>query len=263
MKSYGVRKSEKPLNSKERVIEGVKRKGFSIVENYFSELQCDELSNKLEEVYQLQIEETGSDVLESIQEVNVCRSPLLYDKFFLDILRDEWLLDLCHTLLEGPAQLHLQNGIINRPAWTHHQTAWHRDLPYQEFTTSSLLAVNAFICLTEFTVENGAMVVVPYSQHFPTLPIEYYTKENEESVVVPKGSLVLFDSFVYHKAGINSSKETRFGLNHVFTRPFIKQQIDYSSLSCAQEDVVLNELLGARFKVFDSVEEYRNNRLRR
>ena len=38
----------------------------------------------------------------------------------------------------------------------HHQSAFHRDLPYQHFTSSRPIAINALFCADEFTNENGA-----------------------------------------------------------------------------------------------------------
>jgi hypothetical protein len=46
--------------------------------------------------------------------------------------------------------LHLQNGIINMPNEEHHQSSWHRDLPYQNWTSSEPLACNVFYCLDNF-----------------------------------------------------------------------------------------------------------------
>ena len=41
------------------------------------------------------------------------------------------------------------------------------------------------------------------------------------------GDILLFDSRVWHAAGVNRSQSTRRGLTLTFTRGFFKQQIDF------------------------------------
>ena len=96
-------------------------------------------------------------------------------------------------------------------------------------------------------------------------PSEDYLKKNAIQLNVRKGTLILFDSFVYHKAGVNNSNEIRYGLNHVYVRPFIKQQVnipacikDWSLINDSQQD-----LLGRSSLVADSVKSFRENRIRK
>jgi ectoine hydroxylase-related dioxygenase (phytanoyl-CoA dioxygenase family) len=42
--------------------------------------------------------------------------------------------------------------------------------------------------------------------------------------------VVVFDSLLIHCAGSNRSSSPRRGVNHQYTRPFIKQQMDYPAL---------------------------------
>src|ERR687890_978256 len=43
----------------------------------------------------------------------------------------------------------------------------------------------------------------------------------------PAGSMIVFDSTLWHAAGINVSGADRLAVNQQFTRSFIKPQIDY------------------------------------
>ena len=78
--------------------------------------------------------------------------------------------------------------------------------------------------------------------------------------VAPAGSIVVFDPNRWHAAGINRSDRPRRALTLNFTRPFIKQQLDYpraigyeraESLSPA-----LRQLLGYNARVPVSLDEW-------
>lgn len=72
--------------------------------------------------------------------------------------------------------------------------------------------------------------------------------------------MVVFDSTLWHSAGENRSDDTRYAVNHQWTKSFIKQQIDYVR---ALGDEVLadlpertRQLLGWYTRVVTSVDEF-------
>jgi|TARA_B110000046_G_scaffold94279_1_gene102174 ectoine hydroxylase-related dioxygenase (phytanoyl-CoA dioxygenase family) len=265
MKSYGINYTNKVISKEEKIIEELTLNGYCIVEEFLDRRECDVLISKLEAVYKQQENEFGSEKLSIINELNVCRMPFLYDDYFLKILSNDWVVKLFEEYVEGKLILHLQNGIINQPKIDHHQASWHRDLPYQDYVVSKPIGLNAFYCLTEFNPNNGSSVLLPMSHKMEVFPSEDYLKKNAIQLNVRKGTLILFDSFVYHKAGVNNSNEIRYGLNHVYVRPFIKQQVnipacikDWSLINDSQQD-----LLGRSSLVADSVKSFRENRIRK
>ena len=159
-------------------------------------------------------------------------------------------------------QLHLQNAIINKPNREHHQSSWHRDLPYQDWVISKPLAFNAFYCLTDFTEENGSTVVLPFSHKTDHFPSEGFVKENEVKVIAKAGSVIFFDSMLYHRASYNASDAIRFGVNHLFVVPILKQQVDISNSFSSEEELSEEEkmILGIKFAVPSSVVDFREKR---
>ena len=88
--------------------------------------------------------------------------------------------------------------------------------------------------------------------------------EIAEPPIAKAGSVILFDSMVYHKSGFNNTNDTRFGINNMYTLPFIKQQINYPYfLKDKTEDDLLNRLLGFESREFQSVLDFREYRLNR
>lgn len=265
MKSYGITKSSNTSSREEEILEELKLNGYSIIENYLDKEECKKLSVRLEKVYAEQENAFGKENLIEIQELNTCRMPFLYDDYFAEILSDSWVVNLFETYIEGQLILHLQNGIINRPKKEHHQTSWHRDLPYQNYVTSEPIGLNAFYCLTDFNIDNGGTILLPFSHRMESFPSNNYVAKHAVQVDVPMGSLLLFDSFVYHKAGNNTSAEVRYGVNHLYVRPLLKQQVDISGVieDWSNFTIKQQELLGRNFAVPKSVEDFRTQRQNR
>jgi ectoine hydroxylase-related dioxygenase (phytanoyl-CoA dioxygenase family) len=49
-------------------------------------------------------------------------------------------------------------------------------------------------------------------------------------VAGPAGTILLFDSNVWHSAAPNTTRRPRMALTPTFSRPFFKQQLDYPRL---------------------------------
>lgn len=263
--SYGFGYSG--LKEKDSVLEQFDIQGYVILEGCLS---CDDLKYALaatEEIYDKQVSEFGTENLGLIQELDMVRAPFLYDSFFLrQIACNKVVLDFVHKIIDGPIQLHLQNGIINRSNIVHHQTSWHRDLPYQNWVCSKPLSVSALFCLSDFNGKTGGTWVLPYSHKLPEVPTPEFIEKYKVQVNVPAGSVIVFDSMLLHCAGLNSSEKIRVGVNNMYTVPIIRQQI------CVSEEGFryhpnLNayevELLGLKYKNPTTVGEWRDLRLKR
>jgi len=262
MKAYGITKSSNTSSREEEILEELRLNGYSIIERYLDMEECKKLSDKLEKVYAEQESGFGKENLIEIQELNTCRMPFLYDNYFAELLSDSWVVNLFETYVGGKLIFFLQNGILNRPKKEHHQTSWHRDLPYQNYVTSEPIGLNAFYCLTDFNVENGGTVLLPFSHRMERFPSNNYIEKHAVQVDVPVGSLLLFDSFVYHRAGNNTSESVRYGVNHLYVRPLLKQQVDISGgiKDWSKFTIEQQELLGKSFRVPKNVEDFREQR---
>jgi ectoine hydroxylase-related dioxygenase (phytanoyl-CoA dioxygenase family) len=265
MKSYGITSSVKNMSEVERHIENISLKGFSIKKNVLTSEECKNYIKIINAVYQKQEQEFGKEKLKKIDELDMARMPFLYDKRLSDLYMNPFVLELTQKILGKNFQLHLQNSIINKPQLEHHQTSWHRDLPYQDWVISKPLAFNAFYCLTDFTETNGSTVVLPFSHKIDHFPSEEYVKENEVKVIAKAGSVIFFDSMLYHRASNNESDSTRFGVNHLFVVPIIKQQVDIvRSIEFINElSPIEKKILGFDYEIPNSVLDFRNKRYNR
>ena len=262
MKSYGIVSkgdSEEPLASH---AEELKWRGSTVLEGVLSKDELREAADRLDEVYARQSEAKGEKYLEEIGEKNLARMPLLFDDWFLKLPTNPGLLEFVRRVLGDYVVLHLQNGIINQPKKTHHQSSWHRDLPYQEWTSSMPLALGCLFCIDPFTKETGGTVVLPFSHKMEIFPSQEYVSRFERTVNAEAGSVIVFDAMLFHRAGANISSGPRRAINHVFTMPLFKQQIDLPRAleGKYRDDPELSQLLGYDSAVQPTVESWRESR---
>jgi ectoine hydroxylase-related dioxygenase (phytanoyl-CoA dioxygenase family) len=209
------------------------------------------------------IEEIGQHRLDRAGELGVLRLMLKYDPLFFRFLEQEELLAVVDAVLDSTAVLHLQNGFI-LPSFSPgrapevFQRRFHMDFP--RVLNGYRMSVNVLVAIDPFTAENGGTLVVPGTHQSTTRPGLDALESTAVPVECPAGGMVVFDSTLWHAAGANVSGRDRLGINHQFTRSYLKQQIDY--VRALGETAVLSQkprtqqLLGWYTRVPTSLDEY-------
>ena len=264
-KSYGVReRSPEPIDDLGVALELLQSRGFAVVPNVFSSEQVAELSERLEAVYAQQCKEVGGeDALFKISDADIVRCPLAYDAEFLAVALHPVIVDAARRLLGPSVVLLMQNGVINRPDRTQAQTAWHRDLNYQHWVSSRPIAISAMVCLEDFTDETGGTVFLAGSHRIEPMPSDRILRSAGEIPKAYAGSIILFDSMVFHRAGLNKSKRIRRGINHVVGAPILAQTIDVPRMlgNSVPADPLVAGYLGFRWNPISSVANWRKNKI--
>jgi hypothetical protein len=168
----------------------------------------------------------------------------------------------CHGLLEqyfqGPYILNTYGGVLNLPHDASYVGRVHRD--QRTFSGALHLMVQLLVMLDDFTEENGATYVLTGSHRSGEKPSDDAFFRDADRAVGAAGSIVVFDSNLWHAAGVNRSGEPRRALTLAFTRPFIKQQLDYPrTLGYERGEAyspVLRQLLGYNARVPASLDEW-------
>jgi ectoine hydroxylase-related dioxygenase (phytanoyl-CoA dioxygenase family) len=159
----------------------------------------------------------------------------------------------------------LQNGILNYPAKGTQQNAgaWHRDLNYQHFTSSRPLSISALFCIDPFSEATGGTQVLPASHRTEKFPSPDYVRSHEVTVTAPAGSVLIFDSMVFHRGGLNTSPSVRRAINHMYTLPLIKPQISFPRALKGKfrEDPFLRKFLGYESEPGENVAQWRQTKL--
>ena len=82
----------------------------------------------------------------------------------------------------------------------------HRDLPYK-ITQLKPIALSIYFTLNNYNKKNGGIIFQVLINGF--LPSLKYLKNNYFQVHCPAGSAIIFNSLLFHKAGVNKSKIDR------------------------------------------------------
>jgi ectoine hydroxylase-related dioxygenase (phytanoyl-CoA dioxygenase family) len=243
---YGKLTQVSNNNDIDLYIEEIKTNGFTIIENVISQKSLKKYRKKIDKIYKKQETTFGKDNLHKINEIDICRMPLKYDDYFINLVTTKIVLEVIKRFLGNFFILSVQNAIINRPNKIHHQSSWHRDLPYQNFVISNPISINALFCIDDFSAQTGSTMLVPYTHNMEILPSTKYIQKHAISSKTKAGSVIIFDSMLFHKAGYNSSKNIRRAVNQQYQIPLLKQFYDFPKALNGKfsDDEFLAKLLG-------------------
>lgn len=137
-----------------------------------------------------------------------------------------------------------------------HGARFHRDV--RTWAGDFRLMLNMLVMLDDFTEANGATRVVPGSHLHAARPDDAELERRAIQVTGTAGDVLLFDSNLWHAAAPNRTDRSRRALTLTFTRPFMKQQLDYPRLLGEDytEDPRLRQLLGYNARVPASLEQW-------
>lgn len=236
--------------------------GYAVVEGVLDDELLEQTRTAMYEAQHRIESEVGHERLEQAGELGVLRLMLAYDERLFRLLDVEPMLEIVDATVSPTAILHLQNGLIlpslegERPDIF--QLRFHRDFP--RVVNGYLMSINTFFAIDEFTYDNGATLVVPGTHQAEPAPSQEYLEANAVPAVCPAGSMIVFDSTLWHAAGENVSGLDRIAVNQQFTRSYVKQQVDY--VRALGDEAVLRQkdrtqqLLGWYTRVVTSLDEY-------
>lgn len=150
---------------------------------------------------------------------------LCFEGAFLEFLEKSYCRETLSGFFASPFYiLNTYGGVINLPNKASYVANIHRDI--RTFYNVPMM-INMLVMVDDFTLENGATYLLSKSHLKDEKPTEDFFYANAERAVGKAGSILLFDSFTWHAAGLNTTKLPRKALTLGFTRPFMKQQMDY------------------------------------
>ena len=247
----------------EQALAALRYSGCCVVEGVLDAGLLDEVRSAMYRSQKAIEAEVGHERLERAGELGVLRLMLRFDPIFFRLLALPELLAVVDATVSPTAILHLQNGFI-LPSFVEmstprvFQNSYHRDFPRS--LNGYRASINAFFAIDRFTRTNGATFVVPGTHGRDEAPAGTYLGRHGFPVECEAGSMLVFDSTLWHAAGSNTSGHDRLAINHQFTRSWIKQQIDY--VRALGDDAILSQpartqqLLGWYTRVVTSLDEY-------
>ena len=177
---------------------------------------------------------------------------------FLELLECDHGQALLEQYFQGAYILNTYGGVLNLPHDPSYVGRVHRD--QRTFSGELHLMAQLLLMLDDFTEENGATYLLTGSHRSCEKPSDDVFFRDAVRAVGTAGSIVVFDSNLWHAAGVNRSERPRRALTLAFTRPFIKQQLDYPrALGYERGESLsptLRQLLGYNARVPASLDEW-------
>jgi ectoine hydroxylase-related dioxygenase (phytanoyl-CoA dioxygenase family) len=247
----------------EDVVGSLAANGVAVIESLLPGEVLNDIRERMYRVRDAIVSDVGAERLTRAGESGVLRLMMKYDPYFFMFLALPEVLSVIDRTVSSTAILHLQNGFIlpSVPAPEQRrifQNTYHQDFP--RVLNGYLASINVFFAIDEFTRDNGATWVIPGTHQQPG----YRPADEPEAVSValecPAGSMIVFDSTLWHAAGLNTSGRDRLAINHQFTRSWIKQQIDLvraiGDTATEAQPPRTQQLLGWYTRVVTSLDEY-------
>lgn len=101
----------------------------------------------------------------------------------------------------------------------------HRDI--RSNSGQCRLLLNTLVMLDDSTEHNGATWMLSGSQSQIEKPSEDYFYKNAVRATGKQGDLLVFNGNIWHAAGVNSTDKPRNIITPIYTKPYIKQALDY------------------------------------
>lgn len=145
---------------------------------------------------------------------------------FLEYLDESEALDPClEAYFGGRYILNSFGGAINTRGRASYAQRIHRDI--RSYSGDMPLLLNTLVMLDDFTPQNGATYMLSGSHGAAEKPSDEVFQAQAERAVGPAGSVLVFNSNVWHAGGNNTTDLPRRSVTPMYCRPFIKQQFDY------------------------------------
>ncbi len=248
--------------------EQIQLNGYAIIENVINKTKVTKIKNEIDNLYKKEIKNFGFKKLKKINDLGIVRSPYLNSNLIADEIFSKLVLKINETFFHDQYILHVNRAVINSNKFLHPASIWHRDLPYQNFTTNNPVALTFIHFLNKNSGKNGGLKLLKNSHKWPTFPSDSYVFKNSETPDIKEGSLLVFDSALFHTASSNTLS-TRRTLVTIFSSPLFKQQINLSKIvdfkkknNYLKKIKNIKFILGLTTNPSYSDKEYRNKKLK-
>ena len=248
----------------EALVEDIRVRGFGVIPALLSDPQVDRLNSVMDEVYARQCAEVGgAAALASMNDADIARCLLAYSDEYLALATHPTMVAVAKAVLGENVVLLMQNGVINRPGQRQAQAKWHRDLNYQHWVCSRAISISALVCLEDFNPQTGGTAFLPGSHLDENFPVQEVVERSEVTPVLPRGSVIFFNSMTFHRGGVNSSGRIRRAAIHVIGAPMLAQAVDIPAMLRreAPTDPWLAGYLGYRWNPARDVSAWRRQRI--
>jgi ectoine hydroxylase-related dioxygenase (phytanoyl-CoA dioxygenase family) len=179
-------------------------------------------------------------------------------KSFLEFLERAYLDEYLKSFFGGNYILNAFGGNLNLRSQFTYASNVHRDV--RTYTREIKFLLNIIVMLDDFTLDNGATYLLGGSHRKSEKPSDEEFFSQADRGVGKSGSIIFWDSNIWHAAGENKTMDPRRSLSLIYSQPFMKQQFDYPrSVGYEKADEFseqFRQIVGFNARVPASLEEW-------
>lgn len=158
--------------------------------------------------------------------LNVLNDDFAYIKLLEKIMQLGIIKDLENNFFKSKFILNSISALDNKPNSPNFSAMVHRDIKF--FSKDLPIMLNALVLLDDFTVENGATMLLPNSHKKEKKPTDFSFITECIRAIGKKGDILLFNSNIWHCSAPNKTNESRRAIPMTFSKSCIKQMFDYT-----------------------------------
>ena len=199
----------------------IRNDGYTVLERVVAPQLVEDLKAAVERIerdHNLGLAKTSFEGFKTLRINNL----LTYDDVFWEVPQHEAVLPVVEAVLDKECLLSSFCSLVLGPgqeAQPIHEDTQLIPLPRPHIP----ITINAIWALTDFTATNGATRIVPGSHKFDRAP-EYGKDYETQLATMPAGSVMLFDSALWHGGGANDSDARRFAFSCAYCWGWMRQQ---------------------------------------
>lgn len=204
-------------------IYNIQTRGYSLIESFLTENECETLKKGM--VSALEDYKSRNTSERSFLDRYQMHDLLIRDHNYARLLEDPRLDQLISPFLGQYWIMYAATSSSIPPHGTNYAHRLHVDC--SRFQPNYIFNMGVIWALDPYETENGALKILPGSQHVETAPSEVYFERNAQELICPKGTLVVFNAKTYHRTRPNNTDDWQHSMTLNACRSFMKQRMDW------------------------------------
>lgn len=245
------------MNESQQAVHDIKQRGWAKLDQVFDHQLLDTIVSEYQQMEPHFVDiQKRKGIADKV--INASHHSFLLCRSMLDLLANKRVDQVLEQYFDGPFILNTMGlSRIDNQHTTYTQNI-HRD--QRSNSGDARLWLNTLVMLDDSTEDNGATWMLEGSQTQQEQPNsdEFYQKSVR--AVGKKGDVLLFDGNIWHAAGANTTDRPRHIITPIYSKPFIKQQLDYPRALGVDFGKTLSkqmqQVLGYRAMVPATLEEF-------
>jgi ectoine hydroxylase-related dioxygenase (phytanoyl-CoA dioxygenase family) len=206
-------------------LEEIDRQGYTVIENVLTPEQCARIGKRLDEIYAAR-DAAGKT---NYPEIDPTQERILFnlhnkDPLFLELIDHPAILPILENKMEPTVIQNYFNARDPKPGCKDQRLHLDSRIPIPTNT----VMMQVVWMIDDFSVENGATRAVPGSHKSGACPDPAITYPEERHITGKAGSVLLYNSSLWHGSSKATSPARRWGIISTYTRWFIKQSMDFT-----------------------------------